>query len=731
MRLFLCEKPSQARDIAAVLGAGRKDEGCLRGDGVAVTWCIGHLLEMVPPEAYDPAYKRWDLSQLPIVPATWKMEVTARGKAQFKAVKTALADASEVVLATDADREGETIGREVLARCGWRGPVRRLWLSALDPASIRKALATLLPGDKTEPLYRAGLGRARADWLVGMNLSRLYTLLGRQRGMDGVLPVGRVQTPTLKLVVDRDREIAGFKPVPYFVVEATFRANAGEFRARWQAPTAVCDAQGRCARREAAAEVVKKIQGQAGRITRADTERKKEVCPLPFDLSTLQQEASRRFGMTAQQVLDTAQSLYETHKATTYSRTDSAYLPESQLAEAPAVLKALVASDPSMKSLVAAADTGLRSRAWNDTKITAHHAIIPTGAVVDIARFSHDEQRLYDLIRRRYLAQFYPEHQYDQTRIDVSVADEMFAANGRVPRVTGWRAVMETLPAEETSDNEDASVQPLPPVAKGDAAAVTETHVADQKTKPPPRYTDGTLIAAMKSVAKLVQDPKLKAILKETAGIGTEATRPGIIETLLKRGFLKRHGKKQLVSTETGRALIDALPVVVTDPATTARWEQTLDDIAQGRGALEAFLTTQSEWVTELIRSGRENASAMILNAPPATTFPCPACGQPLARRQGKEGWFWGCSTYPDCRSTLPDADGKPGARASSSRPAAKTPAPAAADRKAGAGEPCPTCGEGRLVRRAIKHGKNTGKPFLGCTSYPRCEYFAWAKSDG
>lgn len=724
MKLFLCEKPSQARDIAAVLGAGRKDEGCLRGDGVAVTWCIGHLLEMAPPEDYDPAYKRWDMSQLPIIPTRWRLNVTERGKAQFKAVKAALADASEVVLATDADREGESIGREVLERCGWRGPVRRLWLSALDPASIRKALATLLPGDKTKPLYRAGLGRARADWLVGMNLSRLYTLLGRQRGLDGVLSVGRVQTPTLKLVVDRDREIEGFKPVAYFVLDAVFRAHAGTFRARWQARADVCDAEGRCLQRESAAQVARKVQGREGRVTRADTERKSVGPPLPFDLGTLQQEASKRYGMTAQQVLDTAQALYETHKATTYPRTDCPYLPESQLSEASNVLKALAASDPALGQWVLAADTRLRSRAWNDAKITAHHAIIPTAATVDITRLSQDEQRLYDLIRRRYLAQFFSDHQYDQTTIEVIVEGEIFKASGRVSRVTGWQVVMEPLSAEESGDDDDTAAQSLPPVARGDDATVTDIVIHDRKTKPPPRFTDGTLIAAMKSVGKHVQDPKLKAILKETAGIGTEATRPGIIETLIKRGFLKRHGKKQLVSTETGRTLIDALPSPVTDPATTARWEQTLDDIAQGKGALETFLTTQSEWVTELILAGRENASAMILNAPPSTTFPCPACGQPLARRKGKEGWFWGCSKYPECRSTLPDAGGKPGTRAGSSRPAAKT--PAAADRKIGAGEPCPSCGEGRLVRRAIKHGKNTGKSFLGCTSYPRCDFFSW-----
>lgn len=724
-QLYLCEKPSQARDIAAILGARDKGEGCYKGAGVMVTWCIGHLLEMAPPEAYDPAFKRWELSHLPIIPGQWTLEVTERGKGQFKAVKTALSQAKEVVLATDADREGETIGREVLERCGWRGPVRRLWLSALDAASIRKALANLLPGAKTEPLYRAGLGRARADWLVGMNLSRLYTLLGRRSGGDAVISVGRVQTPTLKLVVERDREIEGFKPVAFHVLEAELRARAGSFKARWQPPAAVCDAEGRCLRREAAAAVARKIEGRQGRITRAETERKKEGPPLPFDLGTLQQEASRRFSMTAQQVLDIAQSLYETHKATTYPRTDCPYLPESQHAEARGVLQALASSDAEMASLVQGADIGLRSRAWNDTRITAHHAIIPTSAGVEIKRLSVDERLLYDLIRRRYLAQFYPDHQYDQTTIEVLIEDETFKASGRVARIPGWRTVMESLPAEDSGDEEEAN-QPLPPVAKDEMVQVTGVNIDARKTKPPPRYSDGTLIAAMKSVAKFVKDPALKAVLKETAGIGTEATRPSIIETLLKRGFLVRKGKKQLISTDIGRHLIDTLPQVVTDPATTARWEQALDEIAQGKSGLNEFMTAQTQWLTGLVQSGKEAAPIPVprpATEQQAAAIPCSICGKPMARRKGKEGWFWGCTGYPECRSTLPDADGKPGMRAPKPAAVHSKPTP---EKTATGTIVCPTCKEGELVLRTLKDGKNSGKQFLGCTRFPTCRHFAW-----
>ncbi|MBI3774957.1 MAG: DNA topoisomerase III, partial [Gammaproteobacteria bacterium] len=271
-RLYLCEKPSQARDIAAVLGASRKSDGCLVGDNVVVTWCIGHLLEMVPPEEYDARYKRWALDDLPILPTQWKMAVTPRGASQYKAVQACLTQASEVVIATDADREGETIAREILERCRWRGPVKRLWLSALDSASIRKALGNLLPGDKTEPLYRAGLGRARADWLVGMNLSRLFTLAGRRSGGDAVVSVGRVQTPALKLVVDRDLAIEHFKPTPFYDIVVVFAAAGGLYAGRWIPPRAVCDADGRCVDPGAARKVKEHITGQTGIVVSAHTE---------------------------------------------------------------------------------------------------------------------------------------------------------------------------------------------------------------------------------------------------------------------------------------------------------------------------------------------------------------------------------------------------------------------------------------------------------------------------
>ncbi len=659
-------------------------------------------------------------------------------------MKASLTQASEVVIATDADREGETIGREVLERCGWRGPIRRLWLSALDEASIRKALANLLPGGQTEPLYQAGLGRARADWLVGMNLSRLYTLQGRRRGSEGVLSVGRVQTPTLKLVVDRDREIEGFKSLPYFEVMATFAAAAGTFRAKWQPGRDQSDAEGRCISQPAALQVAQKVQGQEGRITEALTKRVKEAPPLPYDLSGLQQEASRRWGMGAQQVLDSAQALYETHKATSYPRTDCAYLPESQFAEAGAVLRALKQTDGALAALADGADTRRKSRAWNDARITAHHAIIPTAAPVDMGRLSDTERRVYDLIRRRYLAQFYPDHEYDQTTITAQAAGETFRAAGRMPRVAGWKAVISEAAATPENGAEGAANQALPPVSQGDAARAVAAEVVNRHTTPPARYTEGTLIAAMKSVGRLVQDARLKAVLKETSGIGTEATRAAIIETLLKRGFIVREGRKHLVSTSPGRALIDAVPDDVKDPATTARWEQALDEIAQGKGDLGAFLSAQAQWLEVLVKETAIDAPGDALEAQgqDSDTYSCAECGKPLRRRSGQRGWFWGCTGYPDCRTALLDVDGRPGNTERGARNDGgnrrKSPPPSGKGREmtrtnggaaTGAGAICPSCGNGQMARRAVKSGKNTGKAFLGCTAFPRCKHFEWVRN--
>ncbi|MDR5893105.1 DNA topoisomerase III [Halomonas mongoliensis] len=609
MRLFLCEKPSQARDIARVIGAGQRSEGFLKGEGCVVTWGFGHLLEQAPPEQYDPALKRWSLEALPILPSTWKMEIKKSGRKQFGVVKKLLGQASEVVVATDADREGETIAREILDYCGYRGKVSRLWLSALDDASIRKALADIRPGEATYPLYLAGLGRSRADWLVGMNLTRAYTVLAQRQGRQGVLSVGRVQTPALRLVVDRDRAIANFVPQPFWEVVAHVQASGGSFQAKWRPGDAsIQDAAGRCISEEAARSLAQRVTGQQGRVSHLETSHKKEAAPLVMDLSSLQQEASRRFGYGAQQVLDIAQALYEVHKATSYPRTDCRYLPESQRDDAERIVTMLLHSDEVLSPLRQRLDTSRKSRVWNDNKITAHHGIIPTAAC-DLTKLSDDERNVYDLIRRHYLAQFLPAHEYDQTEVRVDLEGEAFVASGRQVRAEGWRELFPRAAVGE-GDDEEREAPPLPSLSEGECCQAGQLEVLAKQTTPPKPFTEGTLVAAMKHAARFVTDERLKARLKETAGIGTEATRAGIIETLLKRGFIKRQ-KRALASTPTGQQLIDTLPSVITNPGMTALWEQALDDVAAGRLELHDFMARQAGMVEKLVQHARESTVTM------------------------------------------------------------------------------------------------------------------------
>lgn len=660
MRVFLCEKPSQGKDIARVLGAGQRGNGCYSGAGVVVTWCIGHLVEAVPPEGYGEQYKRWALEQLPILPERWRVEPKAATAAQFKVVQQFVAKASELVIATDADREGEMIAREIIDLCGYRGPIQRLWLSALNDASIRKALGALKPSAETLPLYFSALARSRADWLIGMNLSRLFTLLGRQAGYNGVLSVGRVQTPTLKLVVDRDREIARFVSVPFWAIEVALSHAGQTFVASWTPPQGSTDEAGRCLQQPVAQQAAERLRAAGtAQVVSVETERAREGPPLPFDLGTLQEVCSKQLGLDVQETLDIAQALYETHKATTYPRSDSGYLPESMLAEVPAVLDSLVKTDPSLRPLIDRLDRQQRSRAWNDGKVTAHHGIIPTLEPANLSAMTDKELAVYRLIRAHYLAQFLPHHEFDRTVAQLTCGGQSLVAVGKQIATAGWRQVL-AAPALDDTDGEDARCgQVLPALKAGDACQVGQVELKALKTLPPKPYTQGELVKAMKGVAKLVTDPRLKQKLKDTTGIGTEATRANIISGLLARGYLLKKGRA-IRASDAAFTLIDAVPAAIADPGTTAVWEQALDMIEAGQMALDTFIAKQSSWVARLVQQYR--GATLDLKLPPAPD--CPQCGAPMRQRSSKSGVFWSCSRYPDCKGTEPveTATGKPAA---------------------------------------------------------------------
>ncbi|EPK9704200.1 TPA: DNA topoisomerase III [Pseudomonas aeruginosa] len=653
MRLFLCEKPSQGKDIGRILGATQRGEGCLNGSGVTVTWCIGHLVEAAAPEAYDEQLKRWSIEQLPIIPQHWRVEVKPKTATQFKVVKALLAKATQLVIATDADREGELIAREIIDLCGYRGPIERLWLSALNDASIRAALGKLRPSAETLPMYHSALARSRADWLVGMNLSRLFTVLGRQAGYDGVLSVGRVQTPTLKLVVDRDREIAAFVSVPYWAIILSLSAGGQAFNAQWVPPDACTDHADRCLQQPVAQQAAQEIRAAgSAQVVSVEIERVREGPPLPFDLGTLQEVCSKQLGLDVQETLEIAQALYETHKATTYPRSDSGYLPESMFAEVPTVLDSLLKTDPSLSPIMDQLDRSQRSRAWNDGKVTAHHGIIPTLEPANLSAMSEKELAVYRLIRAHYLAQFLPHHEFDRTVANLACGQQKLAATGKQVVVKGWRLVLTEPQADEDGDAAARS-QVLPALREGLACQVADVDLKALKTLPPRPYTQGELVKSMKGVAKLVTDPRLKQKLRDTVGIGTEATRANIISGLIARGYIVKKGRA-IRASDAAFTLIDAVPAAIADPGTTAVWEQALDMIEAGQLTLDVFIGKQAAWISQLI--AQYGSASLSIKVPQGPA--CPQCGAPTRQRSGKSGPFWSCSRYPDCKGTLPVESG-------------------------------------------------------------------------
>ncbi|WP_051940858.1 DNA topoisomerase 3 [Stenoxybacter acetivorans] len=682
MQLFLCEKPSQARDIAKVLGAGGGNEGYLiKKDkesiaDIAVTWAFGHILEQADPAAYGEQYQKWQFNTLPIIPSNWLLNIKPEAKKQFGIIQKLLKQADEVVIATDADREGEVIGREILDYCGYRGKVSRFWTSGLDPDSVKKALAALKTGSQTEKLYQAGLARSRADWLVGMNLSRAYTLsYAAGFGKEHLISIGRIQTPTLNLVVQRDKTIDHFVPYPYYSLAVMFQTTAAHpFKAIWQIPEALKNTDGFCIDKTLVGDLANRIHGNSYTITRADTELKTTPAPLPYSLSALQKDASKRLGISVSEVLEVAQALYEKHKLTSYPRTPCQYLPQSQQADVPQILSALQSLEPTLSGSLNQANPQRNSRVWNDAQVNkhSHHAIIPTTVShYDLNQLTPTERSVYALIRDRYIAQFLPDYQYEATVIEITAEQQVFKAAGQVPIQQGWKAFLTHSEENDNQENDDKengnaakdnSKTPLPKLNQGDTVQAIEAKPASKQTTPPPRFTEASLLEEMRTLSdflKGVNDEAVKKVLKNTEGLGTEATRAAIIEILLKRGFIdKQQGK--LKATDKGKHLIAAIPPDITDPVTTAKWEEALAKIEAGETSSAAFLQAQAEHLHTLIEQARIDYSKRPKSTGKNTADPaqigqsCPACKKgKLQQRHLKdkpEKRFLGCSQYPKCK---------------------------------------------------------------------------------
>ena len=706
MRLFVAEKPSLGRAIAAELGVTKNNPTFQICGSDTVTWCFGHILEQYDPQDYDDNLRTWRRRDLPIVPAEWKLRPKESALTQLQVINHLLSEAEMVVHAGDPDREGQLLVDEVLEHFHYTGPVQRIWLASLDSRSIQKALSTLKDNSNYANLRDAARARSQADWLIGMNASRAMTIFGQETGhTDGVLSLGRVQTPTLALVVQRDREIAAFTPIDYLVLQATLQHDAGTFSAIFKPSETQpgLDSEGRLVDGATAQGIMDAVRGKNGTITSVTREKKKKAVPLPHCLSSLQKAASSKFGMTAQQVLDTAQSLYE-KKLTTYPRTDCRYLPEEQFSDAARIITALSCVS-GLEAVTAKADSALKGPVWDTKKITAHHAIIPTGE--EPRSLTAQEKELYLMIAVQYFLQFYPPMLYEAQKILATIVETAWEARGRMIIEPGWTG----FAAEE--DDEDAkkkeAEQSLPSVGNNDAVLCADVDALKKKTTPPSKFSEGSLIEAMASIHRFVSDAKAKAVLKENEGIGTEATRASILETLKGRGFITASGKS-LVSTPLGQSLIDMTPDTLRDPVTTAQWEQRLEAITRGETSLEDFMREQCAALPLLLNPVLSTPAALQPGA-----FPCPKCGKALHRREGKNAseFFWSCSDA-DCRTFLPDEDGKPGQ--------SKEKSPRVVTEFI-----CPDCGKALLYRQG---SSKVGKPYevFSCSGYPNCKTSFWGK---
>lgn len=711
MKVYVAEKPSLGRAIAEQLmkKSPKVDSGreFIAGADWAVCWAAGHIFEQEEPDYYIgrkyPGAKKntkgrfsWTFDHLPLVPQPdeWAIHLVSDKGGLFSTIKKFVGKATVVVNAGDPDREGQLLIDEILGEIGNKKPVRRVLISAYDELSVLNGIKNERDNVEFHGMRDAALARSRADWLCGMNFSRAATLQAQANGYPETISIGRVQTPILGLIVQRHLEIENFKPVDYFTVTAKMKVMKGEFAARWKPHEgqAGLDEEGRLLDRRVADQLNTLVKGKTGKIVEYTDEEKQEGPPLPFSLDKLQVLASRKYGYKSDDVLAAAQSLYEKHKLTSYPRSDCQYLPAAQLADAPMVLEAVTGNLSFDKPVLDQVDTKRKSRAWNDDKVTAHHAIIPTTQKANLSALSPIERDLYDEICRRYLAQFMPNRRYRAVSATVDVCGQRFVATGTTTISPGWK----TLYGGGQEGDDDARKGDegtiLPPMKQGDPADCLGLDIDPRKTTPPKHFTDASLLEAMINIHKFVTDEKVKAIFMKmltdkkggdedgACGLGTPATRHTFVPKLVEIGLVSRvepekgkGGKKAkesfLVPTAAGVALIQALPSELGRPDMTAVWEASMREIESNRATIDRFLGMQAGWIAKTIEKIR--SAPLTLPDPPGAKKKsfgngggsggarkpaepagkdCPKCGKPLVKRQNARGPFLGCSGYPECK---------------------------------------------------------------------------------
>lgn len=720
MRLIISEKPSVARDIASALGATLRREGFIEGRGDIVTWCFGHLVELSNPDAYDAGLKSWRLETLPIIPDEFKYHPNEKTKEQFKIVKELLnrRDISGVVNAADAGREGELIFDLVyrLAKC--HKPVRRLWISSLTREAIIEGFNNLKPASDYDGLRDSAYARQQADWLCGLNATRAQTIVARRAGYEGVYSLGRVQTPTLALLVARDQEIANFVPADYYQVAADFGVDTDSYRGVWFNPSG-----DRFDKREAADSVVKKVEGNTGVVEQVEKKASRERPPLLYDLTALQRAANARYGLPAAKTLEVAQSLYE-KKALTYPRTSSRHLSSDVHKEIAGHVEAAGVGlyEPFVKTVLAKGRLKLTNRHVDDKKVTDHHAVIPTKQKVTLESLSEDERKVFGLVVRRFIGAFYDDAEVERTTVITKVVGETFRTKGTIVLKAGWREVdppgKEEKKASETEENDEPE-SVIPPIRSGENVVTLSAETLAKQTKAPPRYTEASLLGSMETAGKKIDDDELRLAMKDS-GLGTAATRAAVIETLIGREYVERD-KKSLRATHKGQALIEMLRVPILKSAElTGSWEAKLARMTRNEYPKESFMEEVKEMVRKLVstitqtqmpRSTTPRGQA----ARPEKAIDCPKCvaeGRDgfLLERKNEKGKFLACSVGREGCGFVTDVPKN------------------AKQRKALVGVRCPSCEGAMRLRLPKEKGKNA---FLSCIRYPECRGQRWFDEGG
>lgn len=648
--LVIAEKPSVGRDIAKVLKCTTRGEGCLIGEEYVVSWAIGHLVTLAEPEDYDTSFKKWNFQTLPILPQEMKLKPVKKTVSQLKILRRLMndKDTDSIICATDSGREGELIFRYIyeIAKC--KKPVERLWISSMTDIAIKEGFAHLKDSQEYDLLYLSAKCRSEADWLVGINATRAYTLK-----YNALLSIGRVQTPTLAMIVTRQKEIDAFTTKEYYEVQAEY----DNFRGMWFEET---DHSTKITLLQKAEEIAEKVKDCDAVVNKIEKEEKRQPPPLLYDLTELQRDCNKKFGFSAQKTLNLAQDLYEKRKMITYPRTDSRYLSDDMVGKIKNTLKKLSGVglyEAYGKEILQMEKLPLSKRIIDNSKVTDHHAIIPTDGNIRVESLSEDERKVYHLVAIRFLSVFYPNYIYSITRIFVLAKGENFLSKGTTVLQEGWTALYHALDTERQKEKkaDSGEDQLLPDVAEGQAIHIKDTKVLKKKTKPPASYTESSLLSAMENAGRFVEDETLKEQLKES-GIGTPATRASIIERLLTVGYIFRKGKS-LIPTKKGMQLIEILPEELKSPQTTGKWEKGLSSISKGKMTDKRFMESISRYVQFLIGASANIKRDVVFDAeergqkkgkaPSMALGTCPLCGDGSILENSKSyyctNWRNGC----------------------------------------------------------------------------------------